>query len=73
MLLRPSGELLGERIEQRHAGVGIGGDDRIADGVQRHLEPFLAELQGEVGPLQFGVHFLLGREQSLQFFVDAVF
>ncbi len=49
--LFPTGELFGNRIEQRHIAPGIGGDHCIANRVERHGQLFLADLQGAVGLL----------------------
>ena len=61
--LRPAGEPFGKGIEARHAPFGIGGDHRIADGVERYGELFLAVQQGDVGLLQPCIRFLLDVEQ----------
>ncbi len=64
-VLRPAGELFGQRVQQRHARAGIGGDHGVADGVERHGQPFLAGLQSDVGLLQLFVRRHLGVEQML--------
>ena len=70
--LRPAGELLGKGIEQRHARLGIGGHHRVADGVERDRELFLADLEGGIGQPQLPVRFLLGFEDFLRFEMDQV-
>ena len=61
--LRPTGELFGQGIQARHTPFGIGGYHCIADGVERHGELFLADLQGDVGLLQLFIRRLLNLEQ----------
>ncbi len=62
--LRPTGELFGKRVEERHARFGVGRDHGITDGVERDLELLLADLQSDVGLLQAPVHLLLNLEQT---------
>ena len=47
----PTRQPFGKGVQQRHMPVGIGGDDRIADRVERHRELFFADVQGGVGQL----------------------
>ena len=68
--LRPAGELFGKGIQQRHTPFGIGGYHGIADGVERNREPFLADLQGDVGLLQLFIRLLLNLEQMLSLCFD---
>ena len=65
--LRPAGELLGKGIQQRHARLGVGGHHRVADGVERDRQLFLADLEGGIGQPQLPVRFLLGFEELLRF------
>ena len=68
--LRPTGELFGKGIQERHARFGIGGYHCIADGVERNGELFLADLQGDVGLLQLFIRLLLNLEQMLSLCFD---
>ncbi len=47
----PAGQLLRHGIHEPHPGFGIGGDDRIPDGVERDGQLLLAFLQGHDGLL----------------------
>ena len=44
--LRPAGELLGDTIQRRDAPLGVGGDDRVTDALQRDGEPLTLHGQG---------------------------
>ena len=68
--MRPAGELFGKGIQERHPRLGIGGYHRIADGVERHRELFLAVPQGDVGLLQLFVRLLLNLDQMLPLCFD---
>ncbi len=48
--LRPAGQALGDRVQRRHPALGIGGDDPVADGLQRYPGQFLGS-----GERLFGV------------------
>ena len=65
--LRPTGELFGKGIQERHAPFGIGSYHCVADGVKRNRELLFADLQGGVGQLQLLIHLLLSLEQMLCF------
>ena len=58
----PAGELLGLGVEQRHPGLRVGGDHRVADGVEGDRELLFADLQGGVGVLQCCAGLLLDLE-----------
>ena len=55
----PAGELLGNWIEQGHAGLGIGGDYRITNGIECDAELFFAILQSEIRQLKLARCFFL--------------
>ncbi|MNO98606.1 hypothetical protein D3C76_903540 [compost metagenome] len=54
----PVGELLSGRIHVADAAIDIGGDDRIANGLQGDLRPFLFFLQGTGECLALGQQFV---------------
>ena len=70
LCLRPAGELLRQRIHQHHPCFRIGGNDRIANGIERDSELFFADLQGGVGLFQLPVCLLLYLQQMQPLFLD---
>src|SRR3569623_1517113 len=54
LLLRPSQQFFRDRILRLHAAGGISGDDTVADGAQRNLEPFLFYKQQLFGARALG-------------------
>ena len=69
---RPPREGFGHAVHEYHARLGVGGHHRVADGVERHREPFLAGRQRAVDPLQLRSRLLLCPEQSLRFEIHAI-
>src|SRR3569623_2018260 len=54
LLLRPSQQFFRDRIQRLHAAGGISGDETVADGAQRNLEPFLFYKQQLFGARALG-------------------
>ena len=61
----PARQPFGDGIQAGHAGTGVGRHHRIADGGERHLEPFLAFRQRDVDLLQRGIRRFLDVERLL--------
>ncbi len=49
LFLRPAGQGLGDRVQERDPPVGVGGDHRIADAGERDTTPLRLEVQCFLG------------------------
>ena len=70
--LRPARELFGQRIQERHGPIRSRGNHGITNGMERHGEFFLTDLQGGIRLLKLAIHVLLNRERLLGFEVHQV-
>ena len=70
---RPTREMFGQRIQERHVSRRVGGHDGIADGVEGHGQLFLTDLQGDVSLLHLFIRVFLDLQQMFCFKMNQVF
>ena len=64
VLLRPAGQFFGNGVQAGYACFAVGGDDRIADRIERDSKAFLAVAQRDIGQFELAVRLLLLLEQT---------